>query len=70
MVAENIHTPPLPTEGNGNSEGSGGPKGGNFRVVGGGFSSLFFPGAPSKIDEQIIVFIDDLLSVIFYLQSA
>ena len=22
---------------------------------------FFFPGAPSKIDEQIIVFIDDLL---------
>ena len=63
--------PPNPTEGNGNSEGSGGPKGGNLRGVRGGFSSLFFfRGAPSKIDEQIIVFIDDLLSMIFYLQSA
>ena len=65
----------LPTEGNGNSEGRGDP---NFRGVGGGLSNRplkFFPGAPSKIDEQsisyftinrcckanIIVFIDDLL---------
>ena len=36
-----------------------------MRGAGGGFSSLFFfPGAPSKIDEQIIVFIDDLLFVV------
>ena len=36
VVPENIpHTPPppLPTEGNGNSEGRGGPKEGNFRGV-------------------------------------
>ena len=75
VVAENIYTtPPPPTSHGGQrkfrGEGGGGPKGGNLRGVVGGFSSLFFPGAPSKIDEQIIVFIDDLLSMIFYLQSA
>ena len=30
VVPENIHTPPLPTEGNGNSKGEVGPKKGNF----------------------------------------
>ena len=58
VVPENIHTlppppPHFPTESNGNSEGRRGAKGGNFRG-GGVASSVFFPGAPSKIDEQAI----------------
>ena len=46
------------TEGNENSEGrGGGPKGDNFRGVGGGVASRVFffgggEGGPSKIDEQ------------------
>ena len=46
VVPENIpHTPPLPTEGNGNSKGrgGGGPKEGNFRGVLAAYR-VFFPG--------------------------
>ena len=49
VVPENIHTP-LPTEGNGNSEGKGGPKEGNFWGVR-GCLQRFYPGGLSKIDE-------------------
>ena len=53
VVPKNIH-PPTPTEGNGNSEGEGGPKGGNFRVGGGLLTEVFFPGGLSKIGELLI----------------
>ena len=46
VVPENIpHTHPLPTEGNGNSEGRGAPKEGNFQGGQGLLSEFFFQGA-------------------------
>ena len=46
VVPENSHT--LPTEGNENSWGEGGPKGGNLRWDGMAFRGLY-PAAPSKV---------------------
>ena len=40
MKSQKISLPPV--EGNSNSWGRGGPKGGNFQGVGGGFSKSFF----------------------------
>ena len=60
VFPENIHTlPPLPTKGNGNSGGKGG--GGVFQKqaiskIVGVASRVFFPRAPSKIDEQAVSF--------------
>ena len=46
VVPETIHTPPpLPTEGNGNSEESGAPKGGNFREGEGLLTEVFSRGS-------------------------
>ena len=41
--------PPPAKEGNGNSEGKGVPKVGNFRGGGGCLQRFFFPGGLSKI---------------------
>ena len=72
---------PPGTEGNGNSEGRGwGFKKGQFRRGWGVASRVFFPGAPSKIDEQatsyftvnrcfkaeIIIFTDDLVGWVLF----
>ena len=54
-----IPPPHLPTEGNGNSEGSGASKGGNFWVVR-DCVQMFYPGGLSKIDE---LWINNSLSV-------
>ena len=57
---QEISIPPhLPTEGNGNSEGSGASKGGNFWVVR-DCVQMFYPGGLSKIDE---LWINNSLSV-------
>ena len=47
VVTETIHNPPPPltTEGNGNSEGSGAPKEGNFRGGEGLFTEVFSRGS-------------------------
>ena len=50
-VAEKISLPP-----NGNSEGRGGPKDGNFRGAVGVASRVFFQVAPSMIDKQVIAY--------------
>ena len=67
-----------PTEGNKKFKGEEVLKGGNFR--GGGVASrVFFPGAPSKIGEQLPVILPLIgvskqillfSSMIFYLRSA
>ena len=83
VVPENIpHTPPLPTEGNGNSEGRGAPKEGNFQGGEGLLSEFFFPGSLSKIGELLIkksfsveqatscFTVTSVALIIFYLRSA
>ena len=84
VVPENIYTPSPPpphpfTEGNGTSEGRG-SKRRQFPRGWGVASPVFFPGVPSKIDEQAITYFTvfrcfkaknyRFFSMIFYLQSA
>ena len=49
VVPENIHTPPLPTEGQGNSEGRGAPKEDNFQGGEGLLSEVFSRESEYKI---------------------
>ena len=51
-IFQKISIPPHPTKGNGNSEGGGGVQRESISEAMGVASQVFFPGAPSKIDEQ------------------
>lgn len=52
-IFQKISIPPHPTEGNGNSEGGGGGvQRESISEAVGVTSQVFFPEAPSKIDEQ------------------
>ena len=53
LYRELPYPPPPRSEGNGNSEGGRGPKGGNFRGVG-DWLQRFFPGDLGKIGELFI----------------
>ena len=51
-----IHTsPPPPTKGNGNSEGRGGLNRDNSVGLGGGLSSLLFPGLRVRLMSKLLV---------------